>query len=218
MNLFFDMEFTGLRKDTTPISIGIISENGKKFYAEFSDYDREQCDEWIKENVINHLMLSGLAAGGNSNEQIQNLKSKGYEVSEYPTIPTSYSIMEYGTKHEAEDGTTKVYGDCGWVSLQLEKWLSQFKEIQFVSDVCHYDMVLLIDIFGGAFDLPENVSAVCHDINQDIARYYGVPDREAFDKNREYIVSELCGGFIAGNKHNALYDAEVIKAIYEEVI
>ena len=99
----------------------------------------------------------------------------------------------------------------------FKNWLKQFDEVQFVSDVCHYDMVLLIDIFGGAFDLPKNVSAVCHDINQDIARYYGISEREAFDKSREDIVSELYGRFIAGDKHNALYDAEVIKAIYKKI-
>ena len=51
MRLFFDMEFTGLHKNTTPISIGIVSEGGKTFYAEFTDYDESQCDDWIKENV-----------------------------------------------------------------------------------------------------------------------------------------------------------------------
>lgn len=40
---------------------------------------------------------------------------------------------------------------------------------------------------------PENVSAVCHDINQDIAKHYGILEREAFDKSRKDIVSELCG-------------------------
>lgn len=28
--LFFDTEFTGLRKDTTLISLGIVADNGKK--------------------------------------------------------------------------------------------------------------------------------------------------------------------------------------------
>ena len=31
MRLFFDTEFTGLHKNTTLISIGIIAENGKSF-------------------------------------------------------------------------------------------------------------------------------------------------------------------------------------------
>ncbi len=108
-------------------------------------------------------------------------------------------------------------GDKHSVAKALYMWLKQFDEVQFVSDVCHYDMVLLIDLFGNAFDLPKNVSAVCYDINQDIAKHYGISDREAFDKCREEIVSELCKSEIDGVKHNALYDAMVIKAIYEEL-
>ena len=53
--LFFDTEFTGLHKDTSLISIGIVSEYGDKFYAEFSDYKKEQADSWIKENIISNL-------------------------------------------------------------------------------------------------------------------------------------------------------------------
>lgn len=118
---------------------------------------------------------------------------------------------------EKDECTTVVLGSKADIRYELKEWLKQFDSVQFVSDVCHYDMVLLIDIFGEAFNLPGNVSAVCHDINQDIAKHYRISDREAFDKSREDIVSELCGSFIAGDKHNALYDAEVIKAIYEEV-
>jgi hypothetical protein len=36
--IFFDTEFTGLHQGTTLISIGLISECGKTFYAEFTDY------------------------------------------------------------------------------------------------------------------------------------------------------------------------------------
>ncbi len=116
-----------------------------------------------------------------------------------------------------DSNTTVVLGSKADIRYELGEWLKQFDEVQFVSDVSHYDFVLLIDIFGGAFDLPGNVSAACHDINQDIARHYGISDREAFDKSREDIVSELCGRQIEGEKHNALYDAEIIKAIYAEI-
>ena len=49
MKLFFDTEFTGLHKDTTLVSIGIVSEDGKKFYAEFTDFDWESVhkDKWL---------------------------------------------------------------------------------------------------------------------------------------------------------------------------
>lgn len=185
MNLFFDCEFTGLHKDTTLVSIGIVAENGKKFYAESADYDESQCDDWIKENVLAHTILAGNDA--------------------------------LAARLGADEDTMVVLGGKADIRHEISEWLKQFDSVQLISDVCHYDMVLLIDIFGTAFDLPKNVSAVCHDISQDIARHYGISDREAFDKSREDIVAELCGGFIAGDKHNSLYDAEIIKAIYEEV-
>ena len=182
LKLFFDTEFTGLHKDTTLISIGIIAENGKKFYAEFGDYAIEQCDEWIQKNVIANM--------------------------EFNMIETV--VDEKGDK-------MTINGDKEFVADYLKQWLLQFDEIQFVSDVCHYDFVLLIDLFGSAWDLPENVNPACHDINQDIASYYEISEKDAFDKSREKIVDELCGQPIQGDKHNALYDAEVIKAIYDEI-
>lgn len=51
------MEFSGLHQKTTLISLGIVSDCGKTFYAEYMDYDEDQCDNWIKENVIKNLYL-----------------------------------------------------------------------------------------------------------------------------------------------------------------
>lgn len=56
MNVFFDFEFTGLHQATTPISLGMVSQEGQTFYAEFTDYDESQVDEWIEENVIRNLL------------------------------------------------------------------------------------------------------------------------------------------------------------------
>jgi hypothetical protein len=58
MKLFFDTEFTGLQKDTTLLSIGLISEDDRTFYAEFNDFNTEQVNEWIKENVIANLRFA----------------------------------------------------------------------------------------------------------------------------------------------------------------
>ena len=120
------------------------------------------------------------------------------------------------------NGNVEALCDRVCVSYWLNKWLSQFDTIQFVSDVCHYDFVLLIDLLtngGTALDLSENISAVCHDLNMDIARHFRVSDREAFDMSREQIMNDLCGpeDIVTGNKHNSLYDAEVIRAIWKEI-
>ena len=57
MVLFYDFEMTGLHKNTTPISLGIVSEDGKKFYAEFVDFDFNQVNDWITKNVLDNLFL-----------------------------------------------------------------------------------------------------------------------------------------------------------------
>ena len=54
--IFFDSEFTWLHQKTTLISIGFVSECGKTFYAEFTDYNKDQIDEWLQKNVINKLI------------------------------------------------------------------------------------------------------------------------------------------------------------------
>jgi len=43
--IFFDTEFTGLRQDTSLISIGCITETEEIFYFENTDYNADQVDE-----------------------------------------------------------------------------------------------------------------------------------------------------------------------------
>lgn len=99
------------------------------------------------------------------------------------------------------------------VRKALTEWLNEYDSVEFVSDVCHFDMVLLIDLFEHAFNMPTHVNPACHDINQDIARYYNITETAAFDKSREEILADEYI-LIKGIKHNALYDALVIKEIH----
>lgn len=48
--VFFDTEFTGLHQNTTLISIGLISDCGKSFYAELNEFDIAQLNDWLNEN------------------------------------------------------------------------------------------------------------------------------------------------------------------------
>ena len=182
MKIFFDTEFTGLHKNTTLISIGLIDENGRTFYAEFFDYDENQVDDWVQKNVIANLKFA----------------TKSFQIPDINFGPSDNIEMKANKK------IIKEY---------LEQWFCAYDDIQLVSDVCHYDMVLFIDIFGTAFDLPQNVNPACHDINQDIAERYDMNEIWAFNKSREEILKEFDIS-IKGEKHNALYDAQVIKEIY----
>lgn len=57
MNIYIDSEFTGLQKETTFISLALVTESNETFYAEFTDYNEDQIDTWIQQNVIEKLMF-----------------------------------------------------------------------------------------------------------------------------------------------------------------
>lgn len=172
MKIFFDTEFTGLHKNTTPISIGLISENGDKFYAEFIDYDISQIDDWLRNNVLS------------------NLKGSKYD--------NDYNTPEWYFK-----------GNKAFIKEKLEVWLSQFDEVEMWSDCLSYDWVLFCDIFGHAFNIPNNVYYIPFDICT-LFKIKGIDP----DISRE----EFAGVTKNNNKHNALFDAKVIKLCYEKLI
>lgn len=56
MLIFFDTEFTELGIDPRLISIGLVSEDGREFYAELSDtYQPKDCSAFVQEAVLPHL-------------------------------------------------------------------------------------------------------------------------------------------------------------------
>jgi hypothetical protein len=173
MKIFFDTEFTGLHQNTTLISIGLISECGKTFYAEFTDYNKDQIDEWLQANVINKLILP----------------------------------QDLGTNGIGVDG---FVGNTKFIKEHLEKWLSQFEQVEMWSDCLSYDWVLFSQIWGHNFNMPKNVYYIPFDICT-VFKMKGIdPDisREKFG----------CGEFYSEMpKHNALWDAKVIKMCYDKL-
>lgn len=204
MNLYFDTEFTGLHKNTTLISIGIVTDQGYEFYAEFNDYDSLQLNTWINNNVISNLILSG-------------------------DNPKASKIIN-------EPLRKNVVGNKYQIRQLLLEWLDNIfykhnERMLFISDVCHYDMVLLIDLLGDdAFSIPSHITPACYDINQLIFDKLIKPkydsnvesylfnhafniERESIINSEDFHVTEL-----DMSKHNSLYDAKCIKSIYNNLI
>jgi len=91
------------------------------------------------------------------------------------------------------------------VALQLRVWLEQWESVEIWSDCLAYDWVLFCELFYGAFGIPKNI----YYIPFDLATLFKIKDIDP-DVNREEY-----SGLTGGNKHNALWDAQVIKACYE---
>lgn len=181
--VFVDTEFTGLRQDTSLISIGAVTEDGQKFYAEFGDYNHLLVDTWIRDNVIKNLRFHGKEGKGWCN-------------------CGTYDHHIYGR-------ITEVYGNTEFISECFIEWLKKLDPIEFWSDCLAYDWVLLNELWGGALNVPGSIYYIPFDICTLFAAQGIDPDisREEF--------AELSTG---GVKHNALWDALVIKACYEKLV
>jgi hypothetical protein len=55
MRFWFDTEFIEDGKTIDLISIGIVGEDGREFYAELAECDHSRASQWVKDNVIVHL-------------------------------------------------------------------------------------------------------------------------------------------------------------------
>jgi hypothetical protein len=55
MRYFFDTEFIEDGKTIDLISIGIVAEDGREYYAENVQCNLDKANEWVKSNVIVHL-------------------------------------------------------------------------------------------------------------------------------------------------------------------
>jgi hypothetical protein len=178
--VFFDCEFTGLHQYTTLISIGCVSENGETFYAELDDYDLDQCDDWIKKNVISSLWAQ--------NPELN---------------------IDLGDKY--------CVGNTFDIAIELARWLYQFEKVEMWSDTLAYDWVLFSQLWGHAFNIPKNV----YYIPFDLATLFKVKGVDPDISREEFGLSDESGACVdpsRWSKHNALWDAKVIKKCYEKLM
>lgn len=53
---FLDTEFNEKPGSLDLISIGIVHQNGSEYYAISSEFNENDCNDWVKENVLPHLI------------------------------------------------------------------------------------------------------------------------------------------------------------------
>ena len=179
MKVFFDFEFTRLHQRTTPVSIGMVSDDGStQFYAEFTDYDVSQVDEWLEEHVMSVLTLTD--------------KPEGYV--------------------EVKDDTTEMRGSIAHVvngSGGLCDWFkTQNERITMASYNFSYDWVLFRELFRTVQrDLPENICEFPYDVAT-LFQEYG------YDLSLEGFKEIYADIDDSSQRHNALFDAQVVRQMY----
>lgn len=208
VDMFYDAEFTCLHKNTTPISIGLVSgSGGSSFYAEFTDYDESQVTDWIRENVINHLRFRD--------------KPDDY-VKRTPMIQgVPYSPMYM---IEMKGNTESIKSELmGW--LANESHFNNGVQIRFFADCYAYDWVIMNDLIGlngSALEIPSYVNYIpidlstalfLNNIDPDISREEFVGDYE-LQSIRQWATNIGLG---SDSKHNCLWDAMVCRQCFRKI-
>ena len=185
MLIFTGTEFTGLHMGTTLISIGMVDEQGHSFYAEFSDYDLEQVEPWMQENIIDKLEFN------KEDKHIETKISKDF-----------YSIRIKGTKDEIKKELIQWLDQYDDVIFVMDIGHYDF-------------ILLIDLITGDAARMSERMSGAYYDINHDISVYKGVNISAAYRINRESLYKEINETDLPYmDKSSTMYRAELTKGIY----
>ena len=187
--IFFDTEFTGIRQDTTLVSIGMVDEPGNTLYVTLNDYDREQIEEWLWKNVIPDLVLE-------QHRDSPHFKSK--------TEGWGSEIEVDGLTHQV------VYNVAADECMNnIQRWLvtrGKPHELELWSDVPAYDMVLLDNLFKDVDDKPYSFYVM------DLATAFRMRGIDPDVTREEYAGLLLPPPFGQSSmKHNALWDALIIR-------
>jgi hypothetical protein len=95
------------------------------------------------------------------------------------------------------------------LAIKIQEFLAPYEIVYMWSDCLAYDWVLFNQIFGHAFNIPKNV----YYIPMDICTLFVAKCIDP-DINREKF-AEITG---EENKHNALWDAEIIKLCHDKLM
>lgn len=207
LKIYYDAEFTGLHRNTSLISIGLVSDTGSYFYAEFTDYDEKQVNDWIRENVIDNLLY---------NNESNFVKRVNVKQSIHINDKVSYNV--------------RIKGGTDIIKSELLDWLKNEsevseKQIQIYTDCYAYDWVLLNELIcenGDALNIPEFINYIPIDlstllfisgIDPDITRENFVSEKYLNDLKTTKIFQEVESDI----KHNCLWDALVARGCFHKL-
>jgi hypothetical protein len=143
MRYWFDTEFIEDGKTIDLISIGIVAEDGREYYALNYDCDWDRASDWVKGNVLS------------------NLPSKPLPV----LYPTAKAFRESKAGKQGWRNKAAMAEDI-IAFCNPEK----YEKPEFWAYYAATDWVAFYQIFGTMMDLPKGFPMYCRDIKQECDR------------------------------------------------
>ena len=150
--IFLDVEFTGLHKLTTLISIALVAEDGQEYYAEFTDFDKHQVDPFIAQHVLPKRILEDYNFERDYDPNADTVLVKG-------DIDVVHNTMLAWLKKYEKEGI-QMWGDLlayDWI-LFISVFGSGHQLPKFI-DYIPMDLCTALPLFGVDQDIDRDVFA-----------------------------------------------------------
>jgi hypothetical protein len=191
---WLDTEFIDDGKTIDLISIGIVAENGSELYLQSCEFDHRKASEWVKENVLAHLVMCRHTehyrrhevAGLYRTDRAYHAKFGG-QCSHPAYGPNGYAVCPWRTREQIKSELIAFFDPEKYGKPEIWGWCSG------------YDWVAFCQLFGAMMELPADYPHYMCDIQQ-VLDTKGITD-DQLPKQQ-------------GQAHDALEDAQHIKTIW----
>lgn len=149
MRYFFDTEFIEDGKTIDLISIGIVAEDGRAYYAQVQSLPtlNDKVTDWIARNVLPSL-------------------------THYDMGRRARECAEAGRWGDDYTGKCRALNECPWrprnlIATDIKSFVARDgSKPEFWAYYADYDWVVLCQLFGTMMDLPKGWTMYCRDIKQ----------------------------------------------------
>lgn len=189
---YVDSEFLDTGQTIDLISIGIVCEDGREYYAQSVEFDPTKASEWVRSNVLTHLDLCLWAGTGITVD------------SQRPYMNHIYYHKGQGQCVDQQRG--RIH-NCPWrTRKQIRRELITFMDVDKYGKpelrgwCAGYDHIALCQLFGTMMDIPDGWPHYICELQQ-ILDMHSITD--------DILPNQV------GNLHNALEDARHIRHLWE---
>lgn len=182
------------------ISIGIVSEDGREYYAISNEYRYKDADKWVQDNVILPMYIDRVHGDARNRWDVHNFHHAFGKSNEQIANDIQSFCLDYQSKDNGDGSITITIPGSP----------------EFYAYYADYDWVVFCSLFGRMIDLPKEFPMYCKDLKQIqdekalSYRYtedmYNDEKLKAIKKFKNYPPQE--------NEHSAIDDARWNKKLY----
>lgn len=170
MKYFLDTEFIEDGNKIDFISIALVDEHGREFYAVNEDCDYSKADPWVEENVLKPLGLDKRGFYREPEWYEEEAEGHTYSDTYFYYKKSKKNIIFHLLNFLGYDSSKQGFRQGNACTHDVQKYLNReplFEDFypEFWADYCNYDWVVFCQLFG-KMNVPSGFPMYCNDVQQ----------------------------------------------------